>query len=391
MTNPLTELLAERQAHIEAGATTPLPTHYAVNDLAAALHPETQYLRITKVVNHGTTAKSFYLAPNSAQGTQHLAYFQAGQYLSIQLMIGHSHVTRAYALRSAPQAALHDEYILTIKLVPTGFVTPYIFAHWQVGTLVTASAPMGQLTYNRFRDQHHVLGIAGGSGITPFYTLASAVADGTENFDLTILYGSRKHDAILLGDDLAAIAANSDHVKLVNVLSDETYPGYEHGFINLAIMQKYADLAHTSIFVCGPGALSKFIANEVAPLHLPAGRLRQELSGQLPAPTPTETTPATVQVTVKIQDTTQVVTANTKEPLIVALERAGIIVPAACRSGECGWCRARVISGDVNVPKIADHRRAADREFGYVHLCATFAKSDLTIEVPVHDLANQFG
>ena len=391
MTNPLTELLAERQAHIEAGATTPLPTHYAVNDLAAALHPETQYLRITKVVTHGTDAKSFYLAPNLDKGTTHLAYFQAGQYLSVRFAIGNSHVTRAYALRSAPKVALSDTYILTIKLVPNGFVTPYVFDHWQVGTLVEASAPMGQLTYNRFRDQPHVLGIAGGSGITPFYALASAVADGTEDFDLTILYGSRRHDAILLGDELAAIAAKSDRIKLVNVLSDEDYPGYEHGFINLDLMKKYADLDHTSIYVCGPGALSKFVASELAPQHLPAGRLRQELSGQLPAPTPAESRPKTVQVTVKIQDTTQIITANTQEPLIVALERAGIIVPAACRSGECGWCRARVISGDVNVPQLADHRRAADREFGYVHLCATFAKSDLTIEVPVHDLADQFG
>ncbi|WP_143462327.1 iron-sulfur cluster-binding domain-containing protein [Levilactobacillus enshiensis] len=391
MTNPLTTLLNERQAHFEAGATTPLPTHYPVNDLAAQLHPETQYLRITNVVDHGADAKSFYFAPATDMGTQHLAYFKAGQYLSVRFNIGQSQVTRAYALRSTPKDALDDCYILTIKLVPKGFVTPYIFAHWQVGTVIASSGPLGQLTYNQFRDQPHVLGIAGGSGITPFLALAGALVDGTENFDLTILYGSRRHDNILLGDELTALADQSPHIKVVNVLSDEDYPGYEHGFITRDLMQQYADLQHTSIFVCGPNALNAYVTEQVAPLHLPGGRLREELSGQVPVPETDVKIPATVTITVQIQDTQQTVTANTREPLLVALERAGIVVPAACRSGECGWCRARVISGQVNTPRTVDHRRAADRKFGYIHLCAAFPESDMTIEVPVHDLADQFG
>lgn len=391
MTNPLTDLLNERQTHFNAGATTPLPTHYPVNDLAAKLHPETQYLQITKVVDHGPNAKSFYFAPNPDKGTQHLAYFKAGQYLSVRFAIGKSRVTRAYALQSTPQDALNDCYILTIKLVPDGFVTPYIFDQWQVGTAVESSGPMGTLTYNQFRDQPHVLGIAGGSGITPFIALAGAIVDGTENFDLTILYGSRRHDNILLGTELDQLAAQSPHIKVVNVLSDERYPGYEHGLITLALMQQYADLAHTSIFVCGPNALNAYVTQQVAPLHLPGGRLRQELSGQVPQPEQSAKIPATVSITVQIQDTRQTVTANTQEPLLVALERAGIIVPSACRSGECGWCRAHVISGQVNTPKAVDYRRAADQKFDYIHLCAAFPESDMTIEVPVHDLADQFG
>ncbi|MFC6260917.1 iron-sulfur cluster-binding domain-containing protein [Levilactobacillus fujinensis] len=391
MTNPLTDLLNERQAHFKAGATTPLPKHYPINDLAAKLHPETQYLRITKVVDHGPNAKSFYLKPNPNRGTQHLAYFKAGQYLSVRFAIGNSRVTRAYALRSTPQDAHNDCYILTIKLVPEGFVTPYIFDHWQVGTTVESSGPMGTLTYNQFRDQSHVLGIAGGSGITPFLALAGAIVDGTESFDLTILYGSRRHDNILLGTELAQLAKQSDHIKVVNVLSDEHYPGYEHGLITLDLMQQYADLNHTSIFVCGPNALNAYVTQQVSPLHLPGGRLRQELSGQVPQPQETAKIPATVTITVKIQDTQQTVTANTREPLLVSLERAGIVVPSACRSGECGWCRARVISGRVNTPKAVDYRRTADQKFGYIHLCAAFPESDMTIEVPVHDLADQFG
>ena len=62
--------------------------------------------------------------------------------------------------------------------------------------------------------------------------MACAVADGIEDFDLTILYGSRTNDTILLKEELEAVAARSNgRVKVVHVLSDEAAEGYEHGFI----------------------------------------------------------------------------------------------------------------------------------------------------------------
>ena len=70
------------------------------------------------------------------------------------------------------------------------------------------------------------------------------------------------------------------------------------------------------------------------------------------------------------------------EPVLVAAERAGICVPERCRSGECGWCRSRLLSGSVYVPARTDGRRRADMEFGYIHPCASFAMSDLVLDVP---------
>ena len=66
----------------------------------------------------------------------------------------------------------------------------------------------------------------------------------------------------------------------------------------------------------------------------------------------------------------------------IAAERAGICVPERCRSGECGWCRSRLLSGSVYVPARTDGRRRADVAFGYIHPCASFAMSDLVLDVP---------
>ena len=66
----------------------------------------------------------------------------------------------------------------------------------------------------------------------------------------------------------------------------------------------------------------------------------------------------------------------------MALERAGLTVPSRCRSGECGWCRTKVISGDFFAPAEHENRRYADKLSGYIHPCSTFPLSDMVLEVP---------
>ena len=68
---------------------------------------------------------------------------------------------------------------------------------------------------------------------------------------------------------------------------------------------------------------------------------------------------------------------------ISALERAGIRIETACRSGACGFCRTKVLSGSVYICPENDGRRAADKDFGYVHACAAYPTSDLTIKIPI--------
>ena len=75
------------------------------------------------------------------------------------------------------------------------------------------------------------------------------------------------------------------------------------------------------------------------------------------------------------------VPARATETLLVALERGELAPPSQCRSGECGFCRARLIQGDAYLLPDADGRRAADKEAGYLHLCASYPLSDLELDV----------
>ena len=96
--NPMdfTKMNPTRQAKIEAAPAKELPTldAYVPNQIAKALHPGTQYVKVAEVVEQSADTKTFWLEANEAKGNKALAWFSAGQYLSVSLEIGNLKLTR---------------------------------------------------------------------------------------------------------------------------------------------------------------------------------------------------------------------------------------------------------------------------------------------------------
>ena len=386
--NPLdfTKMNPKRQAIIEAAPAKALPAtdSYVPNQIAKALHPGVQHLKVAKIIEHGSDAKTYWLEANAEKGTKALAWFSAGQYLSVNLEIGSMKLSRPYSLSSSPREALEGHYSLTIKRVEGGLASTYILDNWTVGTEVTASEPLGVFTYEPLRDAKTVIGIAGGSGITPFRSLAKAIADGDEDAKLILLYGSRTMNDAIFQEEFKAL--EGEKFQLVNVLSHEEQEGCEHGFITAELIKKYAPEGDYSIFLCGPQAMYEFVDKEIATLNLRKKFIRHELFGEYFNPAKEADYPANVapefKITVRIAGQEQTINAPADTSILRSLEAAGIAAPAHCRSGECGWCHSKLVSGEVYCPKSVDGRREADYIYGYIHPCCSFPLSDLTIEVP---------
>ena len=385
-------MLSERQERInDAKAEFPTFSDNAAV-LARALHPKRQYLKVAEVIERGEDCKSFVLVPDADKGTTALAYFGAGKYLTVFETIENMPVTRAYSISSSPKDSLNGKYVLTIKLVEGGLMSRYILDTWTVGTSVEVSAPSGNFEYQPLRDAQKVICIAGGSGITPFLSMANAIADGDEDFEMTLLYGSRNKDVILFFDELETIAAKCNKVKVVHVLSDsgaaDALEGAESGFITAELVKKYApaDEAY-SVFLCGPQQMYAFVDKELEKLNLPKKYIRHEMFGEFHNPSTQADYPAgvpeTVRITVTIQDVTTTVEGSSNDSVMQILEKNGISAPARCRSGECGFCHSHLLSGKVYVPAQLEYRRLADHKFGCIHPCCSFPLTDLVINVPV--------
>ena len=387
--NPMdfTKMNPTRQAKIEAAPAAPLPEldSYVPNKIAKALHPDVQHVKVVKIEEEAGNSKRYYLAPNAEKGTTSLAWFSAGQYLSVTLKIGNMTLTRPYSLASSPREALEGIYMLTIQKVEGGLASQFIHDNWHVGTEIDVSEPLGHFTYEPLRDASTVVGVVGGSSITPFRSLAKAIADGDEDCDLVIIYGSRTLADTMFQEDLKALEASCPRIRLVNVFSHEVREGYEHGFITADLIRKYAPEGEFSLFVCGPPVMRNFVDKEIETLGLRRKFIRNELFGEYFGPAKESDYPENVapafRVTVRIAGKEQTITAPSDISLLRSLEAAGIAAPAHCRSGECGWCHSKLVSGEVYTPKSVDGRREADYIYGYIHPCCAFPLSDLTIEV----------
>ncbi len=69
------------------------------------------------------------------------------------------------------------------------------------------------------------------------------------------------------------------------------------------------------------------------------------------------------------------------QPVLSAAQLAGLPLPHSCRSGRCGSCRARLLSGRIEYAGTAPlGLTAQETRDGYVLLCQALARSDLVVE-----------
>ncbi len=369
------KMVPTRRKMLAQGSDAPLPQEYRTNVLAKKLHPGYMEVEVTDTRFLTDTIRELTFRRVDSEA---FPFFRAGQYVSIQVKIGTSIVSRPYSIVSTPRQALANKLILAIE--NAGFVSGYLHEKVQVGNRFIMTEPSGEFHYETLRDCQNIICIAGGSGITPFVSMAGSLADGDESYRMLLFYGARTAKQLAYKAELDALAARCRNVQVIYVLSDESCDGCEQGFVSAALMKKYTDLVDTTFFLCGPQAMYDFVEQELSPLQLPKKALHRDASccGDLPAEHPEQ-----LKLTVHMRDEVYIIPANTKETLLTAMERAGLNAPNKCRAGGCGFCHSKWLSGNYQVAEGRDGRREADRKFGFIHPCVTYPLSDMEIDVPV--------
>ncbi len=375
---------AEREKFIQNTPAKPLTEQYETNRKASERHPVKQRFVIKDIIDRGQDVKSFVF---ESLENRLPSFFRAGQYVVVRQIIDGKLIARPISISSGPEDALNGKMEITVKRNPNGYMSGWILDHWKKGDEVVTSGPQGTFYYEKYRDCRNVAAVCGGSGITPVLSMAKAIASGDEDFELTILYGSRTRKDILFEADFKKIMERTKKVKLISVLSDEKLSGYEQGFVGADLIRKYMGQKEFSLFASGPQGMYRFLDQEVEKLGLDEKHYRKEIFGASHEPWKEAGYPADARnryfhVTVKMCDRTYDIEADSNETLLVAFERAGVAGPNRCRGGICGYCRSKLLSGEVFIPEDTDGRRQADKAYGYIHPCASFPVSDLVLEVP---------
>jgi glycine betaine catabolism B len=343
------------------------------------LHPKRLQLRVTEIRKELDSVVTLRLV---ALG-RHLPPFQAGQYINVLVDINGVHTGRPYSISSAPNQNAY--YEITVKRVPHGFVSDYLLDRVRVGDLLSSTGPAGHLYYNPLFHGKNLVFLAGGSGITPFMSMIREATDRGVDRKIHLLYGCRTPQEAIFHEELTArakIHANFIYDLVISEPSKD-YKGLT-GFMDAALIKGMGIAVESSMFyLCGPRDMYVHCVPELQKLGIPWRRIRQEVFGEgarvcEDAAWQSDIAPDKV-FAVSLSDGRKI-SACASESLMVAMERAGMVVDNCCRSGECSLCRMQIVSGKVFQPSCSLVRKS-DRENGYVHACSTYPLSNLEVRL----------
>ena len=352
-----------------------LPTD-SVARPAEAIHRKELKLVVQSVMDTGKQAKIFRFVSEDG----YLPPFEAGQYINLFTQIEGVRTSRPYSLSSSPKQRAY--YEITVARTRDGFVSDYLLDQVKLGDRFTANGPAGVFRYQPVFHSKKSLFLAGGSGITPLLSMTREILDTGLDRDVVMLYGCRNPEAALYHEELTAYTAAFPNFRYHLVVSDpvENWDG-ERGFLDEALIRRLVpDFAQRTSYICGPQVMNDFCKSALEAMGVPEKKIRREMFGarrdiQNEPGWPAELTGNEV-FTITVGD--KKIPAKSGEPVLVALERAGVRVNVCCRSGECSLCRVKLVSGNVFLAR-GMLRRYADEKYGYIHSCKAYPMGDIEI------------
>ncbi|WP_404400377.1 FAD-binding oxidoreductase [Pelagibacterium halotolerans] len=93
--------------------------------------------------------------------------------------------------------------------------------------------------------------IAGGAGVTPFIAILRQLEKDGALVGNTLLFSNRTEGDIILRNEFELMSG----LRTIYTLTDEDMPGYEHGRIDKAMLERHIDDFSQHFYVCGPDAM----------------------------------------------------------------------------------------------------------------------------------------
>lgn len=313
--------------------------------------------------------------------------FVPGQYLTFRRSFDGEEVRRSYSICADPAEGVLR---VGIKRVPGGRFSSWANEKLAPGETLEALPPEGGFTFEPDPERARtVLAVAAGSGITPIFSIATALLEREPRSNLVLLYGNRTREDVMFKSALEDLKdRHLDRFALVHLLSREASElPILHGRIDRThlevLLPKLAPPETIDVvYLCGPAGLPETCSAALEALGVPGERIRVERftsAEGAPAPgrrvePPAREPGAVATVRVTLDGITREIAMAEGETVLEAVLRAGIDAPWSCRAGMCCTCRARLVEGEVAMDQnysLRDWELAA----GYVLTCQSRPRS----------------
>lgn len=302
--------------------------------------------------------------------------FSAGQHLTLKMTIKGETLYRTFSISSIPNT---DNYLtLTIKKIKGGKVTNFLAEQVKVGDSIEVTAPSGQFCLNpEPANQKHYVMIAGGSGITPIYSMIGTILKLEPKSKVTLLYANRTSSSIIFKEKLEQWAKEFPvQLEVKHFLSEEeNAQNASKGYITIISLEKIVnqyDKNKLNFYLCGPEIMTNKLVDDLAYLGIVKNQIHQELfviTTQIQ-----KSASQKAQVTAKVfGQAYQFENQEGKTILQSGLDQ-NIPLPFSCQSGLCGMCKMKCTEGKV-VMKSNQVLTEKDLKDGYILTCQSLPQT----------------
>ena len=344
-------------------------------------------LTVLNCYNETLDTKTFVLGKPKDRPFDYLP----GQYLTLCVVIEGKQYKRSYSLASPPsrQGCLE----ITVKRDSAGgLVSNWLNDHLMVGDKVDAKGPFGKFTCAN-RTNNKILFLAAGSGIVPIMSMLRWLTDLEAKVDIALLLSFTTLSSIIFRDELNLLALRHNNVKLSVTLTKE--PIALSGWTGLLgrvdekmIAQHVPDLTDRDVYLCGPNFFMSDCKVNLLKLKLPITQLLTEhftVNSLRPleqmqacaSDQPARKINGHYRIRFAKSDKTVATDGNTS--LLELAEKHGIRISHECRSGNCGECMVKCLSGNIEMTEQAEIDNL-DRKKGWVYSCCAYPLSNAVLD-----------
>jgi NADH oxidoreductase Hcr len=310
----------------------------------------------------------------SAPGQQFT--FHPGQFISVGILIEGKTQWRAYSISSSPTDP--DRLSITVKRVTGGLVSNWLLDHLQPGNSIQARSPAGEFCLRPDNIPSRLALFSAGSGITPLMSMTRWLLARNTQAEIHFFHSAKNPDNLIFGKELLELSQSCSHFHLHLSLTDAGNCSIANqGRLDATRLNTLLPTAeHTHAWLCGQTGYMDAVTQWLRDAGMPEQQIYRESFN----PDQASRLADAPGFNLEIPSFGKTVTQSPGETLLDSMEREGLPIIGACRTGVCGSCKCKVERGKVESTSTLPLSPEEIAQ-GYVLACSSVARSDLEISL----------
>lgn len=313
-------------------------------------------INVTHVDHHTPDSVSLHFKKD-----ENLEYL-SGQHAKLVFYLQGVKHYRTYSISTSP--FVDQDVAITIRSISNGTISNLIKYEAHPGMEFELESISGNFIVEPLPDHsRHLVMFAGGSGITPLFSMIKTILFEEPLSRISLIYSNRTEHTIIFKTELDLLENNfPGRLKIFYVLTrDENIKSdvnvFYKGQLSKLIVRKtiknlLSEIAlPLEIYLCGPFGFIKMIEESISSINLDLP-IKKEIFYSPPSEEEFDySSLLSREILIQWNHEERLVNVASGQSILGAALNASINLPHSCMEGNCGTCRAVLISGEVKMRK----------------------------------------